>query len=319
MNPKISVIVPIYNAENYLRRALDSLKAQSISDFEVIMIDDGSNDSSGSICDQYCNQDSRFNVIHKTNGGVSAARQTGLDAARGEYVIHVDADDWVEPNMLEELYKKAKETDADVVICDYYVNDSNNERYVTQCPSSLDAKTVLGELFQQLHGSCWNKLAKRDCYSNYNIKFPEGLDFCEDLFSNVQIFCHNVTVSYLNKAFYHYFQNNASIVHTITKRNIDMKILYENTVLNYLIREKRPKIAALLVISRLMAYKDICDKGIYTNNELNILISRFLNNAEIQYSNKQKLLIRLIKYYTSVDNSYIKKFVFLLYKIFRKL
>lgn len=155
--PKVSIIVPVYKAENYLHRCVDSILAQTFTDWELLLVDDGSPDRSGEICDEYASKDARIRVFHKENGGVSSARQKGLDEAVGEYTIHADPDDWVEPMMLEELYKRAKEDDADMVICDYYMNDGKNQTYITQKPTVLDRKTVLGELlFQQLHGSCCN-------------------------------------------------------------------------------------------------------------------------------------------------------------------
>ena len=160
MLPKVSVIVPVYNAEKYLRRSLDSLKIQTLQEFEVILIDDGSKDFSSAICDEYVGSDSRFSVIHKQNEGVSAARQTGLDAAHGEYVIHVDSDDWVEPTMLEELYTKAISENADIVICDYFNNIGPKQTVCNQRPSSLEPKKILQELFQQLHGSCCEGVSK---------------------------------------------------------------------------------------------------------------------------------------------------------------
>lgn len=212
--PKVSVIVPVYKAEKYLRKCVDSLLAQTFRDFEVILVDDGSPDRSGEICDEYARQDARVRVIHKANGGVSSARQAGLDAARGEYAIHADPDDWVEPDMLEELYTKAKAEDADMVICDFYVNDRRGQRYVRQQPSALDHETVLRELFQQLHGSCCNKLVRRACYSNFNVSFPIDLSFCEDLYVNASLLLKEMQVVYCPKAFYHYVQgvNENSIV-----------------------------------------------------------------------------------------------------------
>ena len=108
-SPKISVIVPVYKAEAYLHRCVDSLLAQTFQDFEVLLVDDGSPDRSGEICDEYARKDSRVRVFHKENGGVSSARQYGMDHAQGEYTIHADPDDWVEPTMLEELYRKEKD------------------------------------------------------------------------------------------------------------------------------------------------------------------------------------------------------------------
>ena len=212
--PKVSVIVPVYKAEKYLRKCVDSILAQTFKDFEVLLVDDGSPDKSGEICEEYAKKDPRVRVFHKENGGVSSARQCGLDNARGEYTIHADPDDWVEPNMLEELYAKAKAEDADMVICDYYVNDRRGQRYVRQQPSALDHETVLRELFQQLHGSCWNKLVRRACYREYDVSFPLEISFCEDLYVNTSLLLHDISVTYCSSAFYHYVQgvNENSIV-----------------------------------------------------------------------------------------------------------
>ena len=185
--PAVSVIVPVYKAESYLHRCVDSLLAQTFPDFEILLIDDGSPDHSGEICDAYAMRDSRVRVFHKENGGVSSARQCGIDNARGEYTIHTDPDDWVEPDMLEELYKKAKEEDADMVICDYYL-EGLQRQYMNQRPSGLEGQIVLCDLmFQRLHGSLWNKLIRRACYRTYSVMLPKGLDYCEDVITLVQL------------------------------------------------------------------------------------------------------------------------------------
>ena len=228
--PKISVIVPVYKAEAYLHRCVDSILAQTFQNFEILLVDDGSPDRSGEICDEYARKDKRVRVFHKENGGVSSARQCGMDHAQGEYTIHADPDDWVDPTMLEELYKKAKEEDADVVICDYFVEERKGTKYIPQKPSALDHKTVLCELFQQLHGSCCNKLVLRACYSKYNIKFPLDLSFCEDLLVNVQLTLNPIRICYLPKAFYHYDQqmNTASLTHCLPVHLLNQeKRLYE--------------------------------------------------------------------------------------------
>lgn len=105
-NPKISVIVPIYNIGQYLSRCIDSILVQTFTNFELLLIDDGSTDNSGRICDDYAKKDNRIRVFHKKNGGVALARQLGIENAIGEYSIHADGDDWVEANMLENMYKK---------------------------------------------------------------------------------------------------------------------------------------------------------------------------------------------------------------------
>jgi len=207
VSPAISVIVPVYKAEKYLRRCVDSILAQTFTDFEVLLIDDGSPDRSGEICDEYAAKDSRVRVFHQANGGVSAARQRGTDEARGEYTIHADPDDWVEPTMLEELYAKAKAEDADMVICDYYVNMGGRQRYVKQQPSALDSETVLRELFQQLHGSCCNKLVRRACYNRLAICFPKNISLSEDLYVNLRLARGCTRFAYVARAYYHYVQD----------------------------------------------------------------------------------------------------------------
>ena len=214
MNPKISIIVPVYNAEAYLHRCVDSLLAQTFRDFEILLIDDGSSDKSGEICDQYSQQDNRIRVFHKANGGVSSARQLGIEQARGEYSIHCDPDDWVEANMLEELYKKATKTNTDIVICDFYVDTALQTIICKQPIKANHSNVVLIQLLEnELHGSTCNKLIKHSLYSQCNINFPKGIDYCEDFCVITQLLLKNLHIEYLPKAFYHYnqFDNTESI------------------------------------------------------------------------------------------------------------
>lgn len=225
MSVKISVIVPVYNAASTIRKCVDSLLAQTLKDFEVLLVDDGSTDNSGALCDEYAQQDSRVKAFHKNNGGVSSARQLGIDHAQGEYTIHADPDDWVEPGMLEELYKKAKETDADMVICDFYENTYKGQRVVCQKPTSLRHDIVLKELFGHLMGATWNKLIRRACYEKYHVKFPLELSFCEDQYVCAAFARENIKIEYVAKAFYHYFRplDNESL-----SRRYDEKSLKED-------------------------------------------------------------------------------------------
>ena len=224
-SPAISVIVPIYNAEKTIRKCVDSLLAQTFEDFEVLLIDDGSPDECGVICDEYAKQDSRVRVIHQENQGVSAARQCGIDRAQGEYTIHADPDDWVEPEMLEELYQKAKEDDADMVICDFYINTYEGQHYLLQKPSCLQHDIVLKELFEHLHGSCCNKMIKLSCYKKWNIQFPISLSRCEDQYVMAALLKHDIIVSYLSKAYYHYLRDNpSSLSRVYTKQSLEEDI-----------------------------------------------------------------------------------------------
>lgn len=232
---KISVIVPIYKAESTLLRCLDSLKAQTFTDFEVLMIDDGSPDNCGAMIDEYARQDNRFKAIHQTNSGVSAARQSGIDHAQGEYTIHADPDDWVEPAMLEALYAKAKADDADMVICDFYENSYQGQSYVGQKPSAVEAGVILKELFLNLHGSCCNKLIRRSCYEQFGVSFPTGVSFCEDQYVIAALLKHNIKVTYLPKAFYHYVRDNvASLSRVYTERSYQEDLLVKERFMELL-------------------------------------------------------------------------------------
>lgn len=221
MQPKVSIIVPIYNAEKYLDRCVDSILSQTFLDFELLLIDDGSPDRSGEICDEYAQKDNRIHVFHKENGGVASARQFGLEHAQGEFVIHADPDDYVEPSMLEELYECAKKNQADMVICDFYIDAFQHIIEKKQNPSNLDHLTVLRELFQHLHGSCWNKLLKRTCYKQYGVSFPSGVSYCEDLSFWVRLLKEPIRITYLPKAFYHYVQHETSIVRNYMNKKED--------------------------------------------------------------------------------------------------
>ena len=256
INPKISVIVPVYKAEHYLARCVDTLLAQTFDDFEAILVDDGSPDNSGAICDEYALKDKRVRVIHQPNAGVSMARQKGLDNARGEYVIHADPDDWVEPDMLKELYAKAKEEDADMVICDFYGHYGGKVVYERQQPSSLDHNTVLCDMFKHLFGSCWNKLVRRVCFLKFDIHFSEGVSFCEDLLINSTLLQHNIKVAYLPNAFYHYdcCINSNSLVRKKTYATFEkdkrLILLFEKALSGSVVVEKAKSHMSYLLLLR---------------------------------------------------------------------
>ena len=203
--PRISIIVPVYQAEKYISRCLDSILAQSFTDFEVLMIDDGSKDNGGKICDDYAKKDGRFHVVHKKNEGVSIARQTGLDMAQGEYVIHADPDDWVEPDWLSKLYQKIVEDRTDIVICDFEQITSDETVIMVQRPASLHKDDVLEALLDGvLRGSPWNKLVRRDCFSRYGVSFHPDMNLYEDFFVNCLLIVYGATVSILPEVLYHY-------------------------------------------------------------------------------------------------------------------
>ena len=203
--PGISIIVPVYKAQSYLHRCVNSLLAQTYTNFELILVDDGSPDNSGAICDLYARQDPRVKVFHKTNGGVSSARQYGIEHAAGLYTIHADPDDWAAPTMLQELYDQAIATDADIVLCDYHTHKKGHTRHIAQQPHSLQDNELLKQfLRQELHGALWNKLIRTSLYTQYNITFPREMTRWEDLYVICTLYTHPIRTTYLPRAFYHY-------------------------------------------------------------------------------------------------------------------
>ena len=221
--------MPVYKAENYLSRCIDSILKQTFSDFELILIDDGSPDKSGKICDEYASNDKRLIVIHQENQGVSKTRQRGLETAIGEYVIHADPDDWVEPDWLETLYQEAEHTKADMVICDFERVYKDKNIYYSQKPTSLKKEDVLEDFVSgRTWGPCWNKLIRRECFQKYSISFHPDMDLWEDLYVNCMLLTKDIKVSYVERTLYHYdsFTNDDSIVRFRKDSHIHSAIIF---------------------------------------------------------------------------------------------
>lgn len=203
--PLISVIVPVYNVEKYLTRCVESLLAQTLQEIEIILVDDGSPDASGSMCDAFAARDSRVIVVHKENGGLPSARNAGIARASGEYVGFVDSDDWVSERMFEALYRSAKRLDADVAICDYMLVSSK----CTVIAGMPEAQKTIGR--QILHGikpiAC-NKIFRR----SKGIRFYEQLHFAEDRPTVIPFLTKSNQMAYVPEPLYYYFQRNESIV-----------------------------------------------------------------------------------------------------------
>lgn len=226
MTSLISVIVVAYNAEMTLPRCLTSIIGQSLKELEIIVVDDGSTDDTAAVLDSFANKDPRVKVIHQKNAGVGKARQVGIDAASGQYSVYVDADDWIEPDMLETMYGKAFEDHADMVFCDYVEDNGLGTFYRKQMPRSYDSKQVMQQLFTELHGSLCNKLIRRELYSG--LCFLEGLNYCEDEYIVIRMLSKGCKVSYVNKGFYHYDKtaNNNSISNLWSSRPVGEYRLY---------------------------------------------------------------------------------------------
>lgn len=232
--PYISVIVPAYNAEKYIRRCLDSLRQQSLHNIEVIIVNDGSTDNTPSIIDEYAKQDERFKTFHTSNHGVAFARQFALERTSGEYVIHADADDWVDINMMESIYNKAKTENSDLVMCDV-VNYYNNRIEIQHFnPPSLKQEEFFKNLLlvKYSSGLC-HKLIRKCLFKDYNIAFDSSMTTSEDFYVLCQLFTHPLKIAYMPNIYYHY--DKIANPNSITKKKIPMShIISQMKCIDYL-------------------------------------------------------------------------------------
>ena len=201
----ISVIIPVYNVEGFVKRCVDSVVNQTYPHLEIILIDDGSADSSGDICDRYAQTDGRIVVIHQENAGLSAARNRGLDIAKGEYVGFVDADDYIDADMYQTLYNKAAETGCDIIECDLRHTYKNTED-VEKAVRHYDKKNLI--CFGR--GVAWNKLYRRGLIQDTGVRFPAGLIY-EDMEFHVKLIPYVKGYEYADIAPYHYIQRRQSL------------------------------------------------------------------------------------------------------------
>lgn len=206
MNPKISIVIPVYNVAPYLRECLDSILAQTFVDWEAICVDDGSTDGSGEILDEYAMKDSRFRVIHQKNCGVSMARQVGWDNSSGTYLAAVDPDDWIDEDYFENLVRVAVGCDADLVWCGFTEEMGNGNRRISSQSFSSDWKNQsLGLLRGDLFGGLCMRLVKRAFVLLNGVKFPPArILACEDLCVVLKILANNPISAYASCVGYHY-------------------------------------------------------------------------------------------------------------------
>ncbi|WPK76452.1 glycosyltransferase family 2 protein [Eubacterium callanderi] len=215
----ISIIVPVYKVEKYIEKCIETIREQTFKNLEIILVDDGSPDRCPEVCDYYAQKDSRIKVIHKKNGGLSEARNSGLEIMTGEYVAFIDSDDYIDSNYIFDLYKTINEEEADIVSCNYYQLDENYHKlkYRKKIINSqkkifdnIDAiKDVL--LTNSINDviTC-NKLYKSDLFFRYSIRFPVG-KIHEDNFTTYKLFYYAKKIVYIEKPLYYYRRHNDSI------------------------------------------------------------------------------------------------------------
>lgn len=217
----ISIIIPVYKVEKYLEKCIQSVINQTYENLQIILVDDGSPDNCGKICDEYAKKDHRIEVIHKSNGGLSDARNKGLEIAKGEYIGFVDSDDYIEADMYEVLYNLLKQYNADVSICNFYTV-SQEKIAIKNADNGIKEYTrieILKEILldNNIQSYAWNKLYKKDLFDE--IKYPVGKKY-EDMGTTFYLLekCNKVVVT--GKPEYYYINRQDSIVNNVTETTI---------------------------------------------------------------------------------------------------
>lgn len=222
MSPSISIIVPVYKAEAYLHRCVDSLLAQAFTDFEVLLIDDGSPDRSGEICDDYARKDARVRVFHQTNGGVSVARQRGVENANGEWITFVDADDYLPQKSLQTMHLLVEKYDTDLVV-GATLNDKRMKTIGDELAIADYRKLLIEE---KVTASPWAKLIRRVLFTPFVFDMPRQIVFGEDLLMNIRLaYQTNKNIAICKDYVYEYVQNQTSCMHTF-KMTLDYAEMY---------------------------------------------------------------------------------------------
>lgn len=304
--PLISVVVPVYNTNKYIRRCIDSILSQSFSDFELIVVDDGSPDNCGEICDQYSEKDKRVRVLHQDNAGVSAARNNGVKIAKGDYITFIDSDDWVDQNFLQRMYSVCESNNAQMCICKLKMLDNERsdqtEINPTEIMSGREAIEKHGYIMDYRFRGPYVKLIKRDIVLAH--PFPLGRKYGEDAACVYLWMWDCNTIAELDEVYYYYFQHEDSCVHEeFNWKRLDnfftydelldfykkqqMNGLYEFTLQKYIC-----EILSDFEISKIFDKKDIT---VYIEKKINEVLCIHLGYQDSDKIEKREDVIEIYK------------------------
>lgn len=297
--PLICVIVPVYNAEKYLDKCIESVLSQTYKNLEIILIDDGSPDNCPQICDKWAKNDGRIKVIHKENGGVSSARNAGLDKITGEYITFIDSDDWIEQDYISTLLENALTTGADVVVYSFTFENlqGDAEKITTQSGIFEKNDIVSNYLLDKIRPEACGKLINSQIIKS--IRFDESFGYAEDLLFNYEVFKQCTKISCINSHKYHYLQEsgNSSTTAVITENRANAYKIFEKILLDNAEKSElypaavwRFTVAVLAILSRVMRDRQISEKYYYeiVNAVLKYKKSIFRNSL---ISTRHKLIV----------------------------
>lgn len=224
---KVSIIIAAYNIEEYIERCIQSCINQTYDNIEVIIVNDGSTDSTLKIISKY-NRNTKVIVINKKNQGLIEARKSGYKIATGKYVLFIDGDDWLDIDAIKELYKRAKDTDSDIVWYKYffaYEDGTYKKRNIEKKFDIIEGEEFLKRvLIEEVLPSIWSKFIRKDFIDSNNIEFPSNISFNEDLALSVSMGTFKPRVAFLDKRLYYYFQRNSSITKTISPKLLEISV-----------------------------------------------------------------------------------------------
>lgn len=313
--PLVSIIIPIYNVEKYLRECIDSVLKQTYNNLQIILVDDGSPDNCGSICDEYAEKDDRITVIHKENGGLSSARNEGIKIARGQYIGFVDSDDFIDENMYSNLMHNININNADIAICGrvYVYGDKN----VIRCKKNIYLKMNSEEAINKMNTfgyydvASWDKIYKRELFEG--IEFPIG-KLSEDWFTTYKLLDKAETIIYDSTPMYYYRQREKSITHS---RKVNYNPIYASKEVLGLVEKKYPDSIIYAITAYVYANIGVYDNLILYDKENNDEIKKVLINIKENYdlviknkelSNKRILQLKLLKLSPMIYNCVFKIF-----------
>ena len=294
MNGIISVIIPVYNVEKYIEKCLDSVITQSYTNLEIILVDDGSTDRSGEICDQYALKDNRVKVIHAENAGLGEARNRGIRLSTGEYISFVDSDDWIERDFYKELIEAAMKAGSEVSICGYYECRENTkspkvlyEESFTKSGKDILYYTMVAGSRYWFNISVWNKLYKRNLLSDLWFKSR----VYEDIMYNAESLYKSKKIAYVNKCLYNYRLNRKGSIITegFQRKTLEEEMKYKAERLEFF-RKKDEKMLAkaaesVLIHDKLLYYALMKlsneDYGVYLNAyKSDLMKAKFIADAK---------------------------------------
>ncbi len=324
MKPKISIIVPVYNCEKYLDEAIKSVLNQTLRELEVIIVNDGSTDNSLDIANKYSSIDNRVKVLTQDNQGVSAARNLGLEAAKGEYIGFIDGDDWIESDMYKTLYSIAIKENVDLVISNFE-QELEGKNIISRLDISTDivlkekdiVKKVLPQFLQheKLNTVC-NKLFKSEIIKNYNIRFPKGVALGEDGVFNINYFTNIKSLMYIDYSGYHYREVEGSATRNIFEKDYFSRSLevYNEEIpsiyYKYFGQDYLEELKAIKFINNIISYTHIYFKPqdnisfiqrykyvkkMIKNDYVNKVLNKYFRTIYKDKSRYEMILLKLIK------------------------